>query len=192
MDIHTTSIHNGDYKDMQCGRKVFDYVYIPRSLKTELNHAVFNHHGLPPSNWITPNHAQSRLNMRYISHRIMYIWVLTGTIKRLNMRRLDKIACSRPTNICLYSFVYSLSYTYWRMHDIFNIIVKMVMFFSFLRFSTISSSLFWGKGRVLCFDGSFEGTPWNSTIAHELTVCFSGSFKSPYHLRKNARQTCIP
>lgn len=32
----------------------------PGSLKTELNHVVFIDHGLPPSNWITLDHAGSR------------------------------------------------------------------------------------------------------------------------------------
>lgn len=52
----------------------------PGSLKTELNHVVFIDHGLPPSNWITLDHAGSRLIMRY-----MYIDIIVYTWRHIYM-----------------------------------------------------------------------------------------------------------
>lgn len=57
----------------------------PGSLKTELNHVVFIDHGLPPSNWITLDHAGSRLIMRYMYiDIIVYTWChiyMIGTLQ---------------------------------------------------------------------------------------------------------------
>ena len=118
---------------------------------------------------------QSTYNTYHLTpQREVYKWALVW----LQLQVYDYI--SKCTLIDVY-MIYIYDYICLCNLFIYTYPLNWICFFVVSAFQHHFPFTFLGKGRVLCLDSSFEGAPWNPTMAHELTefvgVWLNGSFK---------------